>query len=128
MIINQRERWIILSENIKDQEKKQDQDQEDLENFKQSTNSDNDSLSDQDNEQEEVKEGLDPMQITQMIAKITSQFIPENEQEDYMNSYINTTYPILEMIDFEELTEGASFKDMPDWARMSVAGGALLIP
>jgi len=63
-----------------------------------------------------------------MIAKITSQFIPENEQEDYMNSYINTTYPILEMIDFEELTEGASFKDMPDWARMSIAGGALLIP
>jgi len=94
---------------------------------------------DQDQDQKEKSSGIKPNQAVEMVASFSSAFIPNievqtqngyvNLREDYKNSYKNKDLDtFLDMIDFEELTEGGDLSEMPEWLRWTFAGGVLIVP
>ncbi|MFW6046662.1 MAG: hypothetical protein ACOCP4_02585 [Candidatus Woesearchaeota archaeon] len=103
----------------------------------QTTTSSNGSLEDfEDNsynesyeeETKKEKKGLNSGEVALTVASMTAQFIPEEHRNKYIEQYVMTTQPILDLIGFEDLTAGADLSNLPPLARGILAVGGIAGP
>ena len=99
-----------------------------------------DKIEDIPEEQEEKEaKGIKPNQAVELFAGITSNLVPDldiqtrqgqvvNMQDQYKKEYKKNKATYLEMIDFEELTEGGDLSEWPEWVRWTIAGAILIVP
>ena len=78
--------------------------------------------------EQKINKGLNPSDLALTVATISSQFIREEKQGEYVEMYVNTAQPILELINFEELTAGADLTELPPIARAGLAFLAIATP
>jgi len=103
--------------------------QEDSKSIEDFENNSNEEEYQEEEDFQEKKQGLSPELIANTVAEMTGQYIEdEEERKKYQKMYINTSVPLLKLIDFEDLTAGADLSELPPMARGLISIAAIAGP
>lgn len=76
-----------------------------------------------------ISDGIKPEKLANLVIGIIFPLIEsESEKRKFEQEFKMRSIPALEFIEVEELTEGMSAKELPDWLRWGIFAGALSIP
>jgi len=84
---------------------------------------------DEDNSNSNNQDSIKAEDVVDLIAGLSSKFVPEQYREKYKDSYKTTTLPILKFLGFNNVMQDMKIGDgIPDWLQIPLIGIAIVAP
>lgn len=64
--------------------------------------------------------GINESEATALLTNLIAGNIPEENRQEFLDTYPVRVETLMKFVGFEELTEGANVKELPDWVRIGI--------